>query len=76
MKKDALLKKDHVATDRFLHQHAALIEKYLDLKYAEPHHRFPIRNEIAELARQQFGYSNSTAASDIVFRIVKMYRKM
>ncbi len=75
MKKDALLKKDHLATDRFLHDHAALIEKYLGLKHADAHQRFPVRNELAQLARQQFGYSSSTAASDIVFRIVKMYRK-
>ncbi len=60
----------------FLQAHSSLIEELLELLRSQHHTLIAKRNELAALARKEFGYSVSTSAVDIVNTIMRSYKKL
>jgi hypothetical protein len=67
--------KDPVVLRDFLRTHSDLIEKYIALQRSDEYFRLPVRKEIADRAREVFGYSSATSTADIAYRILRKYKK-
>mgnify|MGYP003580171694 CR=1 FL=1 len=60
----------------FLEKHSGLIQQLSELRRSQHYPLIAKRNELAELARREFGYSTATSAVDIANTIMRSYKKL